>query len=75
VENQDLRFRGSILNFFTLFTPAPLTTCEGKVTQLYSGFYFEQFVGMLWTLLQQELMVVMIHRPRRLRFPPEVLVE
>jgi len=41
------------------FSSAPFQeTCEGKVTQLYSGFGYEQIIKMAWTSLLLQPMVI-----------------
>jgi len=41
-----------------IYFPFLQETCEGKVTQLYSGFGYEQIVKMAWTSLLLQPMVI-----------------
>jgi len=59
---------------FFPFLPPSQETCEGKVTQLYSGFGYEQIVKMAWTSLLLQPMVIWRPWQVQLRFFTQELV-
>jgi len=60
--------------FSSSFLPSSQETCEGKVTQLYSGFGYEQIVKMAWTSLLLQPMVIWRPWHLQLRFFTRELV-